>query len=252
MSGHSKWSTIKRKKGAADAARGKLFTKIIREITVAARSGGGGDPESNPRLRAAIQTAKAANMPNANIDRAVKKAVGGDDGAELIEISYEGYAPGGVAIVVECLTDNKNRTGPEVKHLLTKRGGSLGKSGCAVSAFTRRGRLTIPGEGLDEDEVFEHVLEAGAEEMENEGDEFEVLTAPDELDSVRKALEDAGVPIGEVGLTLVPNTTVPLEGDTAEKMLTLIELLEDLDDVQHVYANFDISDEEMNRIADST
>lgn len=251
MSGHSKWSTIKRKKGAADAARGKLFTKIIREVTVAARSGGA-DIESNSRLRAAVQTAKAANMPSINIDRAIKKAAGGDDGAVLIEITYEGYAPGGVAIVVECLTDNKNRTGPEVKHLMSKRGGSLGKTGCAVSAFTRRGRLTIPTEGQDEDTVFEAVLEAGAEEMEDDEDMFEVLTAPDELDSVRRALEDAGMPLGEVGLTLVPNMTVPLDGGNAEKMLTLIELLEDLDDVQHVYANFDISDEEMNRIADSS
>jgi YebC/PmpR family DNA-binding regulatory protein len=251
MSGHSKWSTIKRKKGAADAARGKLFTKLIREVTVAARAGGA-DIESNPRLRAAVQTAKAANMPNANIDRAIKKAAGGDDGAELVEISYEGYAPGGVAIVVECLTDNKNRTGPEVKHLLTKRGGSLGKTGCAVSAFTRRGRLTIPAEDQDEDAVFEAVLEAGAEEMENDGEEFEVLTAPEELDAVRKALEDAGMPLGEVGLTLVPNMTVLVEGDAAEKMLTLIELIEDIDDVQNVYANFDISDEEMNRIADNS
>jgi len=251
MSGHSKWSTIKRKKGAADAKRGKLFTKIIREISVAAREGGG-DPDANPRLRAAVQTAKAANMPSTNIDRAIAKATGGDDSAQWEEISYEGYCPGGVALFVECLTDNRNRTGPEVRHIISKRGGNLGKAGCAAAAFNRRGRITIPTEGLDEDEVFEAVLEAGAEEMDNNEAEYEVLTAPDELDAVRRSLESAGLPLGEVGLTMVPSVTVPLEGSDAERVLRLIEALEDIDDVQHVYANFDISDEEMNRIAESS
>ncbi len=248
MSGHSKWSTIKRKKGAADAARGKLFTKIIREVAVAARQGGG-DPDANPRLRAAIQTAKAANMPASNIERAIKKATGGDDDTQYEEIAYEGYGPGGIALYVECLTDNRNRTGPEVRHIITKRGGNLGKSGCAAMAFTRRGRITVPAEGLDEDEVMLAALEAGAEDIENAEDEFEILTAPEELDAVRKGLEDAGLTLGEVGLTMVPVTAVPLTGDEAERTLRLIEALEDLDDVQHVYANFDISDEEMDRIA---
>jgi YebC/PmpR family DNA-binding regulatory protein len=251
MSGHSKWSTIKRKKGAADAARGKLFTKLIREVAVAAKQGGG-DPDGNPRLRAAIQTARAANMPSTNIDRAIAKATGEGDDTQFWEIAYEGYGPGGVAIYVECLTDNKNRTGPEVRHVITKRGGNLGKAGCAAAAFTRRGRITVPGEGLDEDDVFEAVLEAGAEDMENDGEEFEILTAPDELDSVRRSLEEAGLALGEVGLTMVPNVGVPLEGSDADRTLRLVEALEDIDDVQHVYANFDISDEEMTRILESS
>ena len=251
MSGHSKWSTIKRKKGAVDAKRGKLFTKLIREVTVAAREGGG-DIESNPRLRAAVQTAKAANMPSTNIDRAIAKATGGDDSTQWEEISYEGYCPGGVALYVECLTDNRNRTGPEVRHLISKRGGNLGKAGCAAAAFNRRGRIVVLAEGLDEDDVFEAVLEAGAEEMENNESEYEILTAPDELDAVRRSLESAGLPVGEVGLTMVPSVTVPLEGNDAERVLRMIEAIEDLDDVQHVYANFDISDEEMDRIVESS
>jgi YebC/PmpR family DNA-binding regulatory protein len=251
MSGHSKWSTIKRKKGAADAKRGKLFTKLIREVSVAARAGGG-DPDTNPRLRAAVQTAKAANMPSTNIDRAIAKATGDGDGAAFEEISYEGYGPNGVAIFIECLTDNRNRTGPEVRHVMSKRGGNLGKAGCAANAFTRRGRITVASEGLDEDDVFEAALEAGAEEMENVDSEFEILTAPDELDAVRRSLEEQGLPVGEVGLTMVPDIEVPLSGNDADKALALIEAIEDIDDVQNVYANFDISDEEMNRIAEGS
>ena len=251
MSGHSKWSTIKRKKGAADAKRGKLFTKLIREVTVAAREGGG-DPDSNPRLRAAIQTAKAANMPSANIDRAVSKATGGDDSVQYEEISYEGYGPNGVAIYVETLTDNRNRTGPDIRHIMSKRGGNLGKAGCAATAFSRWGRIVVPAEGLDEDDVLMAAIEAGAEEMENNDTEFEIHTAPDELDKVRRSLEASGLPLGEVGLTLVPTVTVPLEGSAAERLLRLVEALEDQEDVQNVYANFDISDEEMTRILESS
>ena len=251
MSGHSKWSTIKRKKGAADAARGKLFTKVIREVAVAAKAGGG-DPDTNPRLRSAIQAAKSANMPAANIDRCIKKATGDDDDTVYEEIAYEGYGPGGVAIYIECLTDNRNRTGPEVRHLMSKRGGNLGKSGVAAAAFNRRGRITVATEGNDEDEIFEAVLEAGAEEMENDGEVFEILTAPDELDAVRRSLEEQGIELVEFGLTMVPISAVPLEGSEAERLLTLVELIEDLDDVQHVYANFDISDEEMDRIAENS
>ncbi len=251
MSGHSKWSTIKRKKGAADAKRGKLFTKLIREVTVAAKEGGG-DPDMNPRLRAAVQTAKAANMPATNIDRAIAKATGDGDGADFVEIAYEGYGPNGVAIYVECLTDNRNRTGPEVRHVMSKRGGNLGKAGCAAAAFTRHGRITVPSEGLEEDDVMMAALEAGAEEMESDEGEFEILTAPGELDTVRRSLEEQGLPLGEVGLTMVPSVEVPLAGNDAERALALIEALEDIDDVQHVYANFDISDDEMNRIAEGS
>ncbi len=251
MSGHSKWSTIKRKKGAADAKRGKLFTKLIREVTVAAREGGG-DPDANPRLRSAIATAKAANMPAANLERAIKKGAGNDPDTQYEEVSYEGYAPGGVAIFIECLTDNRNRTGPEVRHLITKRGGSMGRTGTAAAAFNRRGRIVVPAEDLDFDTVFEAALEAGAEDMEDNGGEFEILTAPDELDAVRRGMEEAGVALGEVGLTMEPISTVPLEGDGAARVLRLVEAIEDLDDVQHVYANFDISDEEMNRIAEGS
>lgn len=249
MSGHSKWSTIKRKKGAADAKRGKLFTKIIREVTVAARQGGG-DPDSNPRLRAAVTTAKAANMPAANLERAIKKGSGDDPDTRYEEMSYEGYAPGGVALFVECLSDNRNRTGPEVRHIITKRGGSMGKTGTAAVAFNRRGRIVVAAEGLDFDTVFEAALEAGAEDMEDNEEEFEILTAPAELDEVRRGMEEAGIELGEVGLTMVPISAVELGGDEAARVIRLVEALEDLDDVQHVYANFDISDEEMARIAD--
>ncbi len=251
MSGHSKWSTIKRKKGAVDAKRGKLFTKIIREVTVAAREGGG-DVDANPRLRAAVATAKAANMPAANLERAIKKGAGDDPDTRYEETSYEGYAPGGVALYVECLTDNRNRTGPEVRHLITKRGGSMGRTGTAAAAFNRRGRIVVQAETLDFDTVFEAALEAGAEDMEDNEGEFEILTAPDELDAVRRGMEEAGIELGEVGLTMVPISSVELAGDAAGRVLRLVEALEDLDDVQHVHANFDISDEEMTRIAEGS
>jgi YebC/PmpR family DNA-binding regulatory protein len=248
MSGHSKWSTIKRKKGAADAKRGKIFTKLIREIATAARLGGG-DPDSNPRLRLAADKARAANMPKDNIARAIQKGVGGGEGDAFEEVVYEGYGPGGTAILIETLTDNRNRTVGDVRHVLTKHAGNLGSSGCVAYLFEKKGLLAFEGEDVDADALLEAALEAGADDLvEGEGS-VEVVTQPGAFEDVRAALEGSGYRAASGGVTMQPSSMVKLEGNDAESMLRLMDALDDLDDVQQVYANFDISDEEMSRLA---
>jgi YebC/PmpR family DNA-binding regulatory protein len=248
MSGHSKWSTIKRKKGAADARRGKVFTKLIREIATAARLGGG-DPAANPRLRLAMDKARAANMPKDNIERAIAKGLGEGDDAAFEEVVYEGYGPGGTAILLEALTDNRNRTVGEVRHVLTKAGGNLGQPGCVSYLFEKRGLLWFDREGLDADALMEAALEAGADDVVESPDGLEVVTSPADFEAVKQGLEDRGFTAAEARVSMEPTTTVALEGDDAEAMLRLADALEDLDDVQAVYANFDISDEAMAGLA---
>jgi YebC/PmpR family DNA-binding regulatory protein len=248
MSGHSKWSTIKRKKGAADAKRGKIFTKLIREIATAAGLGGG-DPDANPRLRLAIDKARAANMPKDNIERAIKKGTGASEGEAYEEAVYEGYGPGGTAIYVEVLTDNKNRTVGEVRHVLTKHGGNLGASGCVAYLFEKKGLLAFERQGTDGDALMEAALEAGADDVVESDDGLEVITGPSDFEGVRSALVGAGFEPVQAEITFQPSTTVELEGNEAETMLRVADALDDLDDVQNVHANFDISDEEMARIA---
>jgi YebC/PmpR family DNA-binding regulatory protein len=248
MSGHSKWSTIKRKKGALDAKRGKIFTKIIRELSTAA-SIGGPDPDSNPRLRLVVDKAKTANMPKDNIKRAIEKGAGSADSAAYEEFVYEGYGPGGAAVLVETLSDNKNRTVGEVRHVLTKRGGNLGASGCVAYLFGKKGVLTFDREGIDTDALIESALEAEAEDVVEAGDAIEVFTDPSEFATVKEAMNERGFLPASAEISMLPSTTVPLEGKEAEAMLGLIDALEDLDDVQHVYSNFDISDQEMARLA---
>lgn len=247
MSGHSKWSTIKHKKAKVDAQRGKIFTKIIRELTIAARIGGG-DPGSNPRLRTAIDNARSVNMPKDNIDKAVKKGTGELAGVSYEETSYEGYGPSGVAVYVEVLTDNKNRTTSEIRHLFGKYGGNLGESGCVSWMFERRGEITVEGENLDEDTLMEAALEAGAEDVLLEDGVGLVYTAVENLYTVRQALEQKTIKVTKAGLTRVPQNTISLEGKSAETMIKLMELLEDHDDVQNVYANFDIPDEVLQKV----
>ncbi len=247
MSGHSKWSTIKRKKGAADAKRGKVFSKLIKEITVAARIGGG-DPTGNPRLRAAVLAAKAENMPKDNIDRAVKKGTGDLDGAAYEETIYEGYGPGGVAILVQVLTDNKNRTVSDVRHIFTKNGGNMGESGSVAWLFDKKGYLVFEKGTVDEEALMEWGLEAGVEDIREQEKEWEVITAPEGFEEIRAGLE--GKPWGpqSAELTMLPKTTVTLDGKQAEQMLRMMEALEDNDDVQDVYANFDIPDSVMEAL----
>jgi len=247
MSGHSRWSTIKRKKGLADAKRGKVFTKVIKEITVAARMGGG-DPGGNPRLRAALALARSSNMSKDTVERAIKKGTGELEGESYEEIVYECFGPGGVAILVECLTDNRNRTGPEVRSILAKRGGNLGATGAAAHLFSRRGQLLFDAAGVDEDSLMMAALDAGADDVVNHGEEFQVLTDPGTLEAVREGIEKAGFTPREYGLTRIAGMTVPVEGHTAQSVLKLVEALEDNDDVQDVYANFEISEEEMFRL----
>ncbi len=244
MSGHSKWSTIKRKKGKADAERGKIFTKLIREITTAARTGGG-DENTNPRLRAAIISAKAANMPAANIEKAVKKGTGELPGVVYEEKSYEGYGPGGVAIMIDTLTDNTNRTTAEVRHILTKYSGNLGEYGCVSWIFETRGLIVVPKTASDEDTLFELVLEAGADDMTVEEEVFEIVCSYDNFNKVKQALDDASVPIESAEITKIPGNTVKVEGKQAEQVLKLMDGLDDIDDVQRVYANFNIDDKEI-------
>ncbi len=248
MSGHSKWSSIKHKKKIVDAKRGKLFTKLIREIIVAARLGGG-DPDKNPRLRAAIAAAKAANMPKENIERGIKRGTGEIEGVNYEEVSYEGYGPGGVAVLIECLTDNKNRTVAELKHIFERHGGSLGEPGCVSWIFEKKGIIAIEVDKVDEDRLLEIVLEAGAEDVRNTGTQYEVITEPSDFENVKKAIEEAKIPYTLAEITMIPKTTVKLEGKQAEQMLNLMQTLEDMDDVSHVYANFDISDELMEAMA---
>jgi YebC/PmpR family DNA-binding regulatory protein len=248
MSGHSKWSTIKRKKGAADAKRGKTFTKIIKEIMVAARMGGG-DINANPRLRTAVLAAKAENMPRDNIDRAIKKGTGELEGVNYEEITYEGYGPGGVAMLVEAMTDNKNRTVAEVRHTFAKQNGNLGEGGCVSWVFEKKGLISLDRSGVDEDRLIEVALDAGALDVKDSGKEFDVTTPPPSFETVKKKLEESGFKPTYTEITMVPQTTVRLTGKEAEQMLRLMEGLEDLDDVQKVYANFDITDEEMERLS---
>lgn len=250
MSGHSKWSTIKRKKGAADAKRGRIFTRLMREITVAARMGGG-DEDSNPRLRTAVAAAKGQNMPKENIERAVKKGTGDLDGVSYEEIVYEGYGPGGVAFLIECLTDNKNRAAAEIRHILTKRGGSLAKAGAVAYLFEQKGLFTFDKEGLDEDTIMEAALEAGAEDVKDEDEVWEVHTAPGDFSSVADAFEQAGLTPASSELTRVPTTTVAIsDPGEASRILALMDTLDDAEDAQNVYANFDIDDEVMASLED--
>ena len=248
MSGHSKWATIKRKKGAADAKRGKVFTKLIREIATAARLGGG-DPNGNPRLRLVMDKARAANMPKDNIERAIQKGIGGGEGEAFEEVVYEGYGPGGTAIMLRALTDNRNRTVGEVRHVLTKYGGNLGSSGCVAYLFEKRGVMTFERRGLDPDALLEAALEAGAVDVVDESEAVDVVTAPGDLEAVRSALSAKGFTPASAEVSMEPGTTVKLQGEQAKTMLELADALDDLDDVQGVYANFDISDEEMARLA---
>ena len=249
MSGHSKWSTIKRKKGAIDAKRGKIFTRLIKEITVAARMGGG-DADANPRLRSAIATAKAENMPKDNIERAIKKGTGELEGAVYEEITYEGYGPGGVAVLVECMTDNKNRTVADIRHYFSKSGGNLGEFGCVAWMFDKKGTILVDKESIDEEALMDKALEAGAEDVVEEDSIFQVVTAPDDFESVREALEGAGVEFVEASVSMVPKNTIDIGDEkTARQILKLLESLEEHDDVQNVYANFDIPDEIMDAVS---
>lgn len=241
MSGHSKWATIKRKKGAADAKRGKIFTKLIKEITIAARQGGG-DPNGNPRLRLAIDNAKAANMPADNIERAIKKATGELEGVSYVELMYEGYGPGGIAILVEVATDNKNRTVAEVRHIFSKMGGSMGESGSVAWMFERKGIITIKRNDKSEDDVMEVVLDSGADDMQTEEDIFEVTTSLESFETVRKALVDKGLETENAALQWIAKNTLAVGGEDAEKVIKLIEMLEDNDDVQNVFSNADIQE----------
>ena len=242
MSGHSKWSKIKRKKGAEDAARGKLFGKLIREITVAARDGGG-DPAGNARLRLAIQTAKDNNMPQDNVQRAIKKGTGGGEGAHYEQVTYEGYGPCGVALMIDTLTDNKNRTAGEVRHALTKHHGNLGENGCVAWIFETKGVIWIGHDQADEEKLFDVALEAGASDVNDDGDGFEVLTSVADFERVLKAIEDATIEYQSASIQRIPGNVVKLDGNDARKLLKLMEMLEDLDDVQAVSANFDIPSE---------
>jgi YebC/PmpR family DNA-binding regulatory protein len=247
MSGHSKWHSIKHRKGAVDAKRGKIFTKLIKEITVATRLGGK-DPDSNPRLRAAIAAAKAENMPKDNIERGIKKGTGELEGASFEEATYEGYGPGGVAVLVEVLTDNRNRAVADVRHLFERHGGSLGSAGCVAWMFSQKGLIVLPRNQTDEEKLFEVALDAGAEDIVEGETEFEVITEASAFETVKTAIENAGLTYAFAETTMIPKTTTKLDGKNAQQMLTLMELLEDNEDVNHVYANFDIPDEVMEAI----
>jgi len=248
VSGHSKWSSIKHKKAAVDAKRGKLFTKLIREIIVAARTGGG-DPESNPRLRTAITTARNANMPSDNIDRAIKKGSGGLEGINYEEVHYEGYGPNGVALYVRCLTDNKNRTASEIRSIFSKKGGSLAGAGSVAWIFEKKGLIVVPVSQANEEKLMDIVLQAGAEDLSAAGDKFEVITGPSNFEAVKQALEKTKITPESAELTLIPKNQVALTPDTARAVLSLIDALEDHDDVQNVFANFEIPDEVMKEFA---
>ena len=248
MSGHSRWSQIKRKKGKADVQRGKLFSKILREITVAARNGGG-DPKGNMRLKAAIESAKEVNMPQDNIKRAIQKGTGELPGESYEEIMYEGYAPGGVAVLIQVLTDNRNRTAPEIRHTFEKSGGNMGSSGAVAWMFDRKGVILVDADKIGEDDLMAKALDAGAADMRRTEKVFDITTAPAEMDAARDALARAGVPILEAQVTYVPQSTVRVEAPTAASVMRLIEALEELDDVQHVYANYDIPDEVLEAIS---
>jgi YebC/PmpR family DNA-binding regulatory protein len=244
MSGHSKWHSIKHKKGALDAKRGKLFTKLIKEITVAARTGGG-DVAANARLRKAVLDAKGANMPNDTIDRAIKRGTGELEGVSYDEITYEGYGPGGVAVLVETMTDNRNRTVAEIRHLFSKNGGNLGESGSVGWMFDRKGYIVVDKAAKSEDELFEIITDAGAEDLKDQGEVFEVITDPDSFETVSEAITKAGIEPQVAEISLIPQNLIKLEGADAKQMLKLYEAIEDHDDVQKVFANFDIDESEI-------
>jgi YebC/PmpR family DNA-binding regulatory protein len=244
MSGHSKWHSIKHKKGATDAKRGKLFTKFIKEITVAARSGGG-DPDANARLRKAVLDAKAGNMPNDTIDRAIRRGTGAETGIHYDEITYEGYGPGGVALLIEAVTDNRNRTVAEIRHVFSKNGGNLGEAGSVGWLFEKKGYIVVDKAAKPEEELFEIAIEAGAEDVRDDEDNVEIITSPENFESVQAAIKSAGIEPQVAEVSMVPQNYVKLEGSSAQQMLRLMEAMEDHDDVQKVYANFDIDEAEM-------
>ena len=249
MAGHSKWAQIKHKKAHTDAKRGKVFTKIVKEIATAAKLGGG-DPDGNPRLRTAIDNAKEVNMPHDNIKKAIMKGTGELPGVSYEEYLYEGYGPAGVAVMVEVMTDNKNRTVPEIRHIMAKNGGSLGESGCVSWIFEKKGYILVSKAKTSEDTVMTVALDAGAEDMKNDPEEenFEIITAPEDFAAVKGAVEKAGLPVESADVTMLPKTYVVLDEKTAEQMVRLIDALEDNDDVQNVYANFDIPDDVAEKI----
>lgn len=248
MSGHSKWATIKRKKGKNDAQRGRLFTQLIKEIAVAARNGGG-NPDTNARLRMAMDKAKESNMPGDNVDRAIKRGTGELEGVSYEELTYEGYGPGGVAIIVEVLTDNKNRTVSEMRHVFSRNGGNLAENGAVGWVFEAKGTITVNKAAAKEDDLFTVALDAGAEDIDTEGEAYEITTAPSDLEPVRKALIAAKIDVASAEFGRIPTNTVKCEGKTAEQVVRLMEALEDHDDVQKVYGNFDIDEEELAAIA---
>ncbi|KAA3615725.1 MAG: YebC/PmpR family DNA-binding transcriptional regulator [Calditrichaeota bacterium] len=247
MSGHSKWHSIKHKKAKVDAARGKVFTKIIKELTVAARVGGG-DPGMNPRLRVAVSAAKGANMPAKNIENAIKKGTGEMPGVVYEDVVYEGYGPGGVAVYIDAVTDNKNRTVAEVRFMLSKAGGNLGENGSVAWMFERKGMITVANEKYTEDQLFELAIECGAEDMETNDDDFVIYSSFEDFNQVRAALEENEIEIESAEQTMIPKNTVQVAGKEAEQLMKLMTQIDDHDDIQNVYANFDIEDEEMERI----
>lgn len=249
MSGHSKWAQIKHKKAHVDAKRGKIFTKIVKEIAVAARLGGG-DISGNPRLRQAIDNAKEVNMPQDNIKRAIMKGTGDLPGMSYEETLYEGYGPCGVAILIEALTDNKNRTTPEIRHIMSKHGGNLGDAGCVSWMFTKKGYILVEKSKIDEDSLMAAALEAGAEDMKNDPkeDSYEIISSPEDMIKIKEAIESSGIPVSLDEITMLPSTYITLDETSAEQMLRLVEALEDNDDTQNVYTNFDIPDEIMTKV----
>lgn len=244
MSGHSKWATIKHKKGAADAKRGKIFTRLIKEVTIAAKTGGG-DPDGNPRLRGAIAAAKAENMPADNIKRAIQRGTGELDGVSYDEITYEGYGPGGVAVIIDVLTDNKNRAVSEVRHAFSKNGGNLGADGSVAWMFTKKGVISIEKSAANEDRLMDIVLESGAEDLNDEGESWEILCDPKDFEAVTEALKSAKIPTETAEVTMIASTYTKLEGTQANAMIRLLETIEDLDDTQNVYSNFDFDEDQM-------
>ena len=247
MSGHSKWHTIKHKKGALDAKRGKVFTRLIKEITVAARSGSSGDVNLNARLRKAVTDAKASNMPNDTIDKAIKRGTGELEGVSYEEITYEGYGPAGVAVIIQTMTDNRNRTVAEIRHLFGKNGGNLGESNSVAWLFDRKGSILVDVTAKGEDEMMEIALNAGAEDMQTDADSYQILTTPEEFDTVLEAVKGAGIEPLEAEISLIPQNHIKLEGKDAQQMLKLYEALDDADDVQKVFANFDIDEATMEQ-----
>ncbi len=249
MAGHSKWAQIKHKKAHVDAKKGKLFSKIVKEIAIAARLGGG-DPDGNPRLRAVMDKAKEANMPSDNIKRAIMKGTGELPGAAYEEWIYEGYGPGGVAILIEVLTDNKNRTVSEIRHLMSKNGGNMGEAGCVAWMFDKKGYILVDKTRVDEDTLMLVALDAGAEDIKNDPkeDNYEIITAPEEMNKIKAAVEAAKIPVSLAEITMIPKSYVPLDEKAAEQMMKLVDVLEDHDDVQNVYANFDMPDEMMAKV----